>query len=97
MNGDNFDAGREPTDSRKSRDSALRLAYVFQDLEKAVPTLEARGCWRLAREIADEVARYKAEVETQLDLFRQVQQRGVDGQNPQDAGEKEVADIRYES
>lgn len=39
-----------------------RCAHAFHVLGEAKAALEERGCWRLAREIEDEIARWESEI-----------------------------------
>lgn len=39
-----------------------RCAHAFHILGEAKETLQERGCWRLAREIEDEIARWQSEI-----------------------------------
>ena len=88
--GNDNSAGLVADDARRAADHRGRCADTFRVLKAAKTTLEARGCWRLAREIEDEIARWESEVHAgTLPLFPvsegQRSGEGVHGENPQNA------------
>lgn len=83
MNGDT--TGLESTDASSASDSLGRWRLAVQLFRQAAETASLIGEWKLAREAEDAHHRAKAEVGRQ----EAVQQRGVDGEDPQDARQGE--------
>lgn len=61
MYGNRTLAGPEPADAGKPGDCGGSLADTFRILSAAKAALEARGEWRLGREIEDALARWQSE------------------------------------
>jgi len=90
MNGDRTVAGPQPANPGEPGNSGISTSDAFRLLRTAKAALEARGEWRLGREIEDALARWDAEENPpkQLLLATGEGERGgkaVHGENPQDA------------
>jgi len=62
MNGNSTLAGPESADTGEPGHRGVSIADTFRLLRASTAALEARGEWRLAREIQDACARYDSEV-----------------------------------
>lgn len=89
INGKLHATGLESADSSGAGDHRQRIADAFRIIHAAKAAFEARGCWRLAREIEDEVARWESEVneaQAQLPLGEGLGSgEGLHGEDPPQA------------
>lgn len=83
MNGST--TGLEPADSSSASDPVERWNRALIAFRAASTAAEQVGEWKLQREASDAEQRAKAEILRLSSL----QQRSVDGENPQDARQKE--------
>lgn len=93
-NGNGGSAGVGATDASLPVDHRVGCADAFRLIRGAKAAFEARGCWRLAREIEDELARWESDLRTSLPLPFDEGERsgeGVDGEDSQAAEEVTAA------
>jgi hypothetical protein len=93
MNGVSIpDSGVQSADPGEPRDSGFSLSRTFEIIRAAKAAFEARGEWRLAREIEDALARWDSE-QSQIPLFvptgtpgeGERSSKGVHGEDPPEA------------
>lgn len=91
MNGDT--TGLVSADASSSDDPERRLRHALRAVQLAAAFAAAVHEHKLQREAEDAAGRLFAQLET---LIREgeVQQRRLDGENPQDAGQKEEVTFR---
>lgn len=89
MNGELPDSRVQPADPGEPGDSRGSLRETFRVIRAAKAAFEARGEWRLAREIEDAVARWDSEENPPKPFIAlgegERSREGVHGENPQDA------------